>query len=102
MAINVTRSSMPDFEEYCEEIRDLWDSRWLTNMGAKHRKLQAELERYLNVPHATLFTNGHIALETVIAAMNFPKGSEVITTPLPLFRRPTRSPATDLSPFSAT
>ena len=34
--INVTRSSMPDFEEYIEEIRDLWESRWLTNMGAKH------------------------------------------------------------------
>ena len=33
--INVTRSSMPDFEEYCGEIKELWDSHWLTNMGAK-------------------------------------------------------------------
>lgn len=79
--INVTRSSMPSFEEYCEEIKDLWDSHWLTNMGAKHKRLQAELECYLDTPHAILYTNGHLALENVIAAMNFPEGGEVITTP---------------------
>ena len=81
MHINVTRSSMPSFEEYCEEIKELWDSHWLTNMGAKHKQLQAELERYLDTPHAILYTNGHLALENVIAAMNFPEGGEVITTP---------------------
>lgn len=81
MPINVTRSSMPTFEEYCEEIKELWDSHWLTNMGAKHKQLQAELEKYLDVPHVTLYTNGHLALENVIAAMVLPKGGEVITTP---------------------
>ena len=79
--INVTRSSMPNFEEYCEEIKDIWDSHWLTNMGPKHKKLQEELEKYLNVPHVTLYTNGHLALENVISALNLPKGGEVITTP---------------------
>ena len=79
--INVTRSSMPDFEEYCEEIRELWESRWLTNSGAKHRQLQAELEAYLQVPHVTLFTNGHVALEYILDALDLPKGSEIITTP---------------------
>ena len=79
--INVTRSSMPSFEEYCEEIRDLWDSRWLTNMGVKHKALQAELENYLQTPHAILYTNGHLALENVLAAMELPAGGEVITTP---------------------
>ncbi len=79
--ILVTRSSMPDYEEYCEEIKELWDSHWLTNMGAKHKELQAELEKYLDVPHTVLYTNGHLALENVIAAMNFPKNGEVITTP---------------------
>ena len=39
MSINVTRSSMPTYEEYCEEIKDLWETRWLTNMGAKHNAL---------------------------------------------------------------
>ena len=79
--ILVTRSSMPSFEEYCEEIKELWDSRWLTNMGAKHKAFQAQLEAYLQVPHVTLYTNGHLALENVITAMNLPKGGEVITTP---------------------
>lgn len=79
--INVTRSSMPGFEEYCNEIRELWDSRWLTNAGAKHRQLQAELEKYLQVPNVALYTNGHLALEEAIAAMDLPRGAEVITTP---------------------
>ena len=79
--ILVTRSSMPGFEEYCEEIRELWDSRWITNNGAKHRLLEQRLKEYLNTPNITLFTNGHLALENVIEAMELPKGGEVITTP---------------------
>ena len=79
--INVTRSSMPKFEEYCNEIKELWDSHWLTNMGTKHKQLQASLEEYLVCPHVILYTNGHLALENVLAAMNLPKGGEVITTP---------------------
>lgn len=78
-AINVTRSSMPPYGEYCEEIKDLWDSRWLTNMGAKHRQLQAELSRYLGVGHVDLLTNGHMAIELSLQALGL-KG-EVITTP---------------------
>ena len=81
MGILVTRSSMPSYEEYCEAIKDLWDSHWLTNMGAKHKELQRVLEGYLDVPHVTLYTNGHLALENAIAALNLPKGGEVITTP---------------------
>lgn len=79
MPINVTRSSMPEFEEYCNEIKELWDSRWLTNMGAKHRSFEAGLKAYLNTPCASLFTNGHLALEAIIQAMEL-KG-EIITTP---------------------
>lgn len=79
--ILVTRSSMPTFEEYCDEIKDLWNTRWLTNMGAKHKQLQTELEKYLGVPHVTLYTNGHLALENAIGALNLPEGGEVITTP---------------------
>lgn len=79
--ILVTRSSMPPYEEYCEEIKQLWDSHWLTNMGVEHKKLQEGLESFLECNHVVLYTNGHLALENVIAAMNFPVGSEVITTP---------------------
>lgn len=79
--IQVTQSSMPDFEEYCVEIKKLWNSHWLTNMGEEHQKFQRELEVFLDCPHVVLYTNGHLALENVIAAMQFPKGGEVITTP---------------------
>ena len=41
--INVTRSSMPPFDEYVEEIKSLWNSRWLTNMGEKHKRLETML-----------------------------------------------------------
>lgn len=79
--INVTRSSMPSYEEYCEEIKELWDSHWLTNMGKKHKQLEANLKEYLNSPNVTLYTNGHLALENAIEAFKFPLDSEVITTP---------------------
>lgn len=79
--ILVTRSSMPDFEEYTNEIKDIWDSHWLTNMGTKHQELQKNLEKYLESPHVTLYTNGHLALEGIWELLDFPKGSEVITTP---------------------
>ena len=63
--INVTRSSMPDFDEYCNEIKELWVSHWLTNMGVKHKELQTKLEERLGVPHVALYTNGHLALEGI-------------------------------------
>lgn len=79
--INVTRSSMPSYEEYCKEIKELWDTHWLTNMGPKHKQLQKELEEFFDILHVALYTNGHLALENAIAALNLPKGGEVITTP---------------------
>ena len=77
--ITVTRSSMPDFEEYCTEIRPLWESRFLTNMGEKHLQLEEDLKQYLHTPEITLFTNGHLALENIITAMDL--HGEIITTP---------------------
>lgn len=77
--ILVTRSSMPPLEEYIEEIRELWDSRRLTNMGAKHKAFQKELSIFLNVSNVELIVNGHMALELALQAMHL-KG-EVITTP---------------------
>lgn len=77
--IFVTRSSMPEFSEYCEEIQDIWESHWLTNMGSKHKQLQNELADYLDVDHVDLLTNGHMALELSMQAMKLE--GEVITTP---------------------
>ena len=81
--IFVTRSSMPPFEEYCEEIRGLWDTHVLTNRGEKHRALEDAIQDYLDVEHMTLFVNGHSALECVLETMELGKDGrdEVITTP---------------------
>lgn len=77
--ILVTRSSMPEFQEYVEEIQDLWKTRWLTNMGIKHIELQEKLMDYLKVDNLDLFTNGHMALELSVQALKL--SGEVITTP---------------------
>lgn len=77
--ILVTQSSMPSYEEYCEEIKSIWDTKWLTNNGEKHSLLEKKLEDYLNIDNVTLFSNGHLALYSAIKAMNLT--GEVITTP---------------------
>jgi degT/dnrJ/eryC1/strS family aminotransferase len=70
---------MPSLEEYVEEIKDIWESRWLTNMGGKHQAFQAALQEFLGVGNIDLFTNGHMALELSLQALNL--SGEVITTP---------------------
>ena len=77
--ILVTRSSMPSMDEYIDEIKELWESHWLTNMGVKHRRLQDKLKEYLSVANIDLLTNGHMALELTLQALNLQ--GEVITTP---------------------
>ena len=77
--IYVTRSSMPDKEEYFKEIEELWDTHFLTNMGIKHQELEKNLKEYLGVPDIELFSNGHMALELAVQA--FDLSGEVITTP---------------------
>lgn len=79
--IYVTQSSMPPFEEFIEKIKPLWDSHQLTNMGKHHQIFEEKLASYLDVSFLSLLVNGHMALEMIIQAMNFPKGGEVITTP---------------------
>lgn len=77
--ILVTRSSMPPKEEFFEEVSSIWDSHWLTNMGVKHEQLRDKLKEYLKVENIDLFTNGHMALELTLQAMDLE--GEVITTP---------------------
>ena len=70
---------MPDIDEYVAEIKKLWDTHWLTNMGEKHKALQEDLRRYLGVDNIELVVNGHMALEMTLQAMEL--SGEVITTP---------------------
>lgn len=77
--ILVTRSSMPPLQEYIDEIKGMWNSHWLTNMGPEHKRLKEKLVDYLKVNNVELLTNGHMALELTLQAMNLQ--GEVITTP---------------------
>lgn len=77
--INVTKSSMPSYKEYCKEIKSIWDSVQLTNMGPIHNRLNEKLKEYLKVKNIELFVNGHLALYCGIKALKI-KG-EIITTP---------------------
>ncbi|MCI8417911.1 MAG: DegT/DnrJ/EryC1/StrS family aminotransferase [Lachnospiraceae bacterium] len=77
--ILVTKSILPELDEYMDEIREIWDSHWLTNMGEKHKKLQSELRKFLDAENIELLTNGHMALELSMQALGL-KG-EVITSP---------------------
>ncbi|MBR4608495.1 MAG: DegT/DnrJ/EryC1/StrS family aminotransferase [Lachnospiraceae bacterium] len=70
---------MPDLDEYVNEIKDMWDTHWLTNMGPKHKQFKAKLREYMGVENIELFTNGHMAIELTLQAMNL--RGEVITTP---------------------
>ena len=77
--INVTRSALPPLEEYIQAIAPLWENRWLTNMGSIHQQFEGELREFLHSNCVTLFTNGHLALEGALEALEC-KG-EIITTP---------------------
>lgn len=77
--IPVTKSFLPPIEEYVNEIAPVWDSRWLTNMGAKHEELAGKLRKLVGVEHIALLANGHLALEVALEALQL--SGEVITTP---------------------
>lgn len=79
--ILVTQSSIPDLDEYVDEIKPIFQSKWLTNKGEKHEALESSLKRFLGVNNLTLFVNGHLALYLAIKSFDFAPGSEVITTP---------------------
>lgn len=77
--IYVIKSSLPNYLDYINEIKDLWTADRITNVGIKHRLLESQLATYLEASAVRLFTNGHLALESVLAALDL--NGEVITTP---------------------
>jgi dTDP-4-amino-4,6-dideoxygalactose transaminase len=77
--IPVTQPFMPPLEEFIPYLSKIWESKWLTNAGAFHQRLECELADYLGVEHLSLFTNGTIALVTALQSLRIT--GEVITTP---------------------
>lgn len=77
--ITVTSPLLPDLEDFTALLKEIWDSKWITNNGSFHRQLEKELADYLKVPYLSLFTNGTLPLITALQALRIT--GEVITTP---------------------
>jgi len=77
--ITVTSPLLPNLDEFNEMLKDIWASKWITNMGQFHVQLEKELCEYLKVPYISLFTNGTLPLLTALQALRIT--GEVITTP---------------------
>ena len=77
--ITVTSPLLPTLDEFTESLKEIWESKWITNNGQFHQKLEAALAEYLKVPYVSLFTNGTLPLLTALQAMRIT--GEVITTP---------------------
>lgn len=77
--ITVTSPLLPDLDEFNELLKDIWASKWVTNMGQYHKQLEQALCDYLKVPYISLFTNGTLPLLTALQALRIT--GEVITTP---------------------
>lgn len=77
--ITVTAPLLPNLDEFQSLLKEIWDSKWITNNGSFHKQLEKELASYLKVPYLSLFTNGTLPLITALQALQI-KG-EVITTP---------------------
>lgn len=77
--ITVTSPLLPNLGEFTEILKDIWNSKWITNNGSYHQKLEQALAEYLKVPYVSLFTNGTLPLITALQALRIT--GEVITTP---------------------
>ncbi len=77
--ILVTSPLLPDQNEFNKLLAEIWDSKWITNNGVFHKRLEEALCEYLKVPYISLFTNGTLPLLSALQALRIT--GEVITTP---------------------
>lgn len=77
--INVTKTYLPDFDEYVSHLKKIWERAYLTNNGPILMDLEAQLRQYLEVNHLYFCSNGTIVLQILLKMIE--KHSEVITTP---------------------
>src|SRR5258708_2495809 len=77
--INVTKSYLPPLEDYVKYLERLWASGRLTNHGELVQELELRLAEYLEVPYLRFVTNGTIAIQLALRALEIL--GDVITTP---------------------
>lgn len=77
--INVTKTFLPDFEEYVSILKRAWNKQWITNNGELVQELEQKLKDYLRVQNLLFTNNGTIVLQMALKALDIT--GEVITTP---------------------
>ena len=80
MSIYVTKSFMPPIKEYLKYIENIYSSGILTNQGPLAIELEEKLSSFLGVKNFQYVTNGTIALQLALKALDIDDG-EIITTP---------------------
>ncbi len=76
----VTKTFLPPFEEYCELLRQIWDTHLVTNDGPFYQEFEKKLKEYTKLGHLACVGNGTLALQIALHALEI-VGKDVITTP---------------------
>jgi dTDP-4-amino-4,6-dideoxygalactose transaminase len=79
MNIPVTKPFLPPYEDYERYLKGIWQRGWLTNHGPLVNELELRLKDRLGLDHLLFLTNGTIALQIAIRALELQ--GEIITTP---------------------
>ena len=77
--IPVTKPFLPEILEYENLLKGIWQRKWITNMGPLASDLEMKLKSHLNIKHLLFVTNGTVALQMAIKALELK--DEIITTP---------------------
>ena len=77
--IYVTRPFLPPLEDYVELLGGAWETGILTHNGPLVQRLEKELVEFLGAPNMVAMTNGTVALQLAIRALDL--RGEIITTP---------------------
>jgi dTDP-4-amino-4,6-dideoxygalactose transaminase len=77
--IPVTKPFLPPKEDYDLLLHGIWKRCLLTNMGPLASELEMKLKSHLGINHILFVTNGTIALQLAIKALELE--DEIITTP---------------------
>ena len=77
--VYVTKPFLPPFSEFCESLKEVWESQWLTNDGPVLQRYTRQLASYFETDNVCLFNNGTLALQIGLQGMGI--AGEVITTP---------------------
>ena len=77
-SIFVNQPTLPNLDDFIESLKDIWDSKRITNEGKFHKEFEKQLADYLGVKYVSLFVNGTMALISALQVLRIT--GEVITT----------------------